>query len=1306
MSAKVGLTLALDGEKEFKKGLKNVNLELKLMDNQMKMVSAQYDENANSIQALTAKQEILTKKLEQQNKKIEMNKNQLETWQEVSRKAGLKVAELKDELEEATQDMKKMGSSSDATEEELKKQQETVKRLTRELKAAEAAYDKSEGKIAQYRVDVSRAEVELTKLDAELKRNEKYLDEAEKSSDGLAKSIDQYGNKVQDAKKETKVFGDVLKASLASEAIIHGVEKIAQGIGRIASSTVQTGAGFEASMSQVAATMGMTAEEIEQGSAAYRTLEEAAEESGKATKYTASQAAEALNYLALAGYDAQKAAETLPSVLNLASAGGLELGYASDLVTDSMAALGLETNQLNNYIDQLARTSQKSNTSVAQLGEGSLIVAGTASMTGQAIETLNAELGVLANRGIKGAEGGTHLRNILLRLVQPTEDGAAVLRKLKVEVADSEGEIRDLNAIMEDLNHSLSSMSESDKTNLIGTIFNKTDISAVNALLKGTGDEFNSLKNELLNCDGAAANMAETMEANLTGKVTVLKSALEGLGITAYKRMEGTFKDSVDSATGAVGRLQSSMDNGKLGEAMDDFSEALGDAAESAIDFAEDALPVVIAGLTWVLENSNIVAAGIAGIAAASFEMKKVAPAVQVVTEAWKAYKTSNEGATVSQWLLNGAMKANLAGIIITAIVGLTAAVATYSITTDDAAKRAQKFREEHEKMLEEQNNQIQALSEENQSLSIQADTIDRLTEELTALNDKEKLTVQDKSRIKQLVEQLNQIMPELNLTINEQTGYLDKSTAAAEKYIKASKEMLMLNAAQEDMQENATLQYEAQKKLTDATLELEEVENALADAQIRYNEACEAGKDNATGGITLKEYGDLQGEINELTAKKEVLNNTIETEEKNIQELDTQYQQIEASVEQYSKAMEKNSAALAEAESVQINYKDQVYTVSSDVAESIGQVETAYAEAKAEALDSIDSQVGLFEELSAKSELSISQMVENLRSQTEAFTNYADNLKLATEIMKEDTTGNFTEIVNSISELGMAGAGYLDELITAYQNNSEQFNQVLSEWGAAENAKEMLASTMGDMKTDYTNNMEGLVIVQKQKGKTLEDDSKTYGPGMAKAYTDAGSNMLTETEKSMKGMTDAAHRGGQDISAEMKTGAQESVSKVEEAWKIEGSESKVFKDLGSTAALSMANGIKENQLAAVNAAIMMAETAYQGAKNQLNLNNPSKTFESLADMPVEDYKNRFMVQMQDAISGFDEIVHPEENSMAFVRGESNAEIRHLTRLLEEYLPECAKAKTLFPINQISREMASPIDKSLSIQAERKKRYN
>lgn len=167
---------------------------------------------------------------------------------------------------------------------------------------------------------------------------------------------------------------------------------------------IKVGSSFEAAMSQVAATMGMSAEEIHNGSAEFSKLQEAAKNAGATTKFSATQAAEALNYMALAGYDTNKSVQTLPTVLNLAAAGNMDLATASDMVTDSMSALGDKAGTVESFVDKMAKTSQKSNTSVQQLGEALLTVGGTAKSLAGGVTEANTVLGIFADNGVKGAK--------------------------------------------------------------------------------------------------------------------------------------------------------------------------------------------------------------------------------------------------------------------------------------------------------------------------------------------------------------------------------------------------------------------------------------------------------------------------------------------------------------------------------------------------------------------------------------------------------------------------------------------------------------------------------------------------------------------------------------------------------------------------------------------------------------------------------------------------------------------------------------------------------------------------------------
>ena len=268
--------------------------------------------------------------------------------------------------------------------------------------------------------------------------------------------------------------------------------------------------------------MGLTVEDIRNGSEEFELLSQAAKDAGATTAFSASEAADALNYLALAGYDAATSADVLPSVLNLAAAGGLDLAYASDLATDAMAALGIEASSANltEFGDKMAKTASKANTSVGQLGEAILTVGGTAKSLAGGTTELNAALGVLANRGIKGAEGGTALRNVILALSAPTDKAADAMSALGLEVYDAAGNMRPLNEVFRDLDSALSGMTEGEKTKVLNEIFNKVDLKSAQALLAGCGEEFDNLAAAIDDSAGAMQNMADTQLDNLQGDIT------------------------------------------------------------------------------------------------------------------------------------------------------------------------------------------------------------------------------------------------------------------------------------------------------------------------------------------------------------------------------------------------------------------------------------------------------------------------------------------------------------------------------------------------------------------------------------------------------------------------------------------------------------------------------------------------------------------------------------------------------------------------------------------------------------------
>lgn len=397
-------------------------------------------------------------------------------------------------------------------------------------------------------------------------------------------------------------FGSALKTvgKIAATALISGIGAMVA----FTKSAVEAGMSFDSSMSQVAATMGKTMDELnsdvqtitlnnQQWSGSLRDF---AKKMGAETKFSATEAADALNYMALAGYDTKTSMEMLPNVLNLAAAGNMELATASDMVTDTQSALGLTLEETNAMVDQMAKASSKSNTSVQQLGDAMLKIGATARNVKGGTQELSTVLGVLADNGIKGAEGGTHLRNILLSLQQAAEDGVVDFGDFAVSVYDADGNMRSMIDIVKDMQEGMGDLSQEAKDAMISGVFNKTDLASVNALLGTSAERFDELYESIGDCAGAAQEMAETQLDNLAGDITIMKSAFEGLQIAVSDGATPALRDSVKGITEVINGLNDLVSGveGGSGRIKAGFSQIL--------NGVKTALPAIIEMFSSVME--------------------------------------------------------------------------------------------------------------------------------------------------------------------------------------------------------------------------------------------------------------------------------------------------------------------------------------------------------------------------------------------------------------------------------------------------------------------------------------------------------------------------------------------------------------------------------------------------------------------------------------------------------------------------------------------------------------------------------
>ena len=420
----------------------------------------------------------------------------------------------------------------------------------------------------------------------------------------------EYKKGLDDAKGEATSAGGFIGNGLKTAAKVGAAALGAATTAAVgfATSAVKAGGTFDKSMSQVAATMGFTVEQLnateeqmasmtdaereaaQVAQESFGQLRDFAQDMGKTTAFSAGEAADALNYMALAGYDTATSMKMLPNVLNLAAAGGIELAEASDMVTDAQSALGLSLDETQELVDKMAKASSKSNTSVAQLGEAMLTIGGTAKNLKGGTTELSQALGLLADNGIKGAEGGTALRNILLNLTPKSEDAAKAMEQIGLKAYDSEGKMRNLKDIFADLNKGMEGMTDEEKTNILSNIFNKVDLKSVNALLATNADRWDELAEAIDDSQGAAEAMAKTQLDNLAGDVTLFQSALEGAKIAVSDGLTPSLRQFVQFGTSGLSTVTDAFQKGGLSGAMEAFGQVLSDGLNMVIKMLPDAI--------------------------------------------------------------------------------------------------------------------------------------------------------------------------------------------------------------------------------------------------------------------------------------------------------------------------------------------------------------------------------------------------------------------------------------------------------------------------------------------------------------------------------------------------------------------------------------------------------------------------------------------------------------------------------------------------------------------------------------------
>lgn len=385
-------------------------------------------------------------------------------------------------------------------------------------------------------------------------------------------------------------IGDMAAKGLkATTAILTGA---AGAIGTLGTAAIKVGSDFEGAMSKVEAISGATGSDLE-------ALTNKAKAMGASTKFSATESANAFEYMAMAGWKTEDMLDGIEGIMNLAAASGEDLATTSDIVTDALTAFGLSAEDSTHFADILAQASSNANTNVGMMGETFKYVAPVAGALGYSAEDTAAAIGLMANAGIKSSQAGTSLRSIMSRLAKPTKEVQTAMNALEVSLTNSDDSMKELNEVIKDLRAGFSGLSEAEAAELASSLAGQEAMSGLLAIVNASDEDFNKLQDSIYSCDGAAAQMAETMNDNLQGQLTILKSGLEGLGISFYENIQTPLKDVVVEAQGMVQQLQDTFNEGGLSGMV----TAFGDVLAQIVERAAGAAPELINAATGLVSS-------------------------------------------------------------------------------------------------------------------------------------------------------------------------------------------------------------------------------------------------------------------------------------------------------------------------------------------------------------------------------------------------------------------------------------------------------------------------------------------------------------------------------------------------------------------------------------------------------------------------------------------------------------------------------------------------------------------------------
>lgn len=568
---RVGLVFKADGTVDFNKSLKEVNASIKENYSAFKLAKSQWDENTKASEKLKDQQKYLAEEIKDYTDKVKMLQGQLSELSEKESQNAEKIKKKTEQLDAARNTAESYRQKCDALKMELEQLEkdensnaDAIQKKKSQVEKAEKAYVDYSSKAEKLETDIEKLNTGEANNEAAIQKKKAQLENTQAALNNYKKSLEEVNEKLKYGTADVEAYGKKLeetgeKISKAGKKIDDAggdlTKKVTVPIAGLGTVAVKTAADFDSAMSQVSAVSGATGSDLEQ-------LRGKAREMGAKTKFSASEAAEAMNYMAMAGWKTGDMLDGIEGIMNLAAASGEDLATTSDIVTDALTALGLSAEDSGHFADILAAASSNANTNVSMMGETFKYCAPVAGALGYSAEDTAEAIGLMANAGIKSSQAGTAMRTMLTSLQGDIELSGAAFGDVTIATSNADGSMRSLGDILSDLRGYFSQMTESEAAATAEAQVGKNAMSGFLAVMNAAPADIEKLNNAVNNCDGMAEQMAETMQDNLAGQLTILKSQLEELAISFGEMMMPVIRDVVSWIQGFVDKLNA-MDEGQ-----------------------------------------------------------------------------------------------------------------------------------------------------------------------------------------------------------------------------------------------------------------------------------------------------------------------------------------------------------------------------------------------------------------------------------------------------------------------------------------------------------------------------------------------------------------------------------------------------------------------------------------------------------------------------------------------------------------------------------------------------------------------